>query len=365
GVSVENEEGQAEVHVFQGEVELRSAKDGNQKDATPQRLAAGRVVRVEPSSSRGQMVIRNIATSTNQFVRRLPIASEASKPTVDDKRSRPTVVADFSGGNGSSEVDQFPGVPGLGWATDWELGEIEEVDSIASIENTNPVLGGGDYLRVLATRRFGTDHVRRCVCRRLDLNSPVDLKKRHVVFFDVRLDVMDSVDDPRDAITICSNSKRGRELDNDLSAGWHIRAKGPRQGQGQASARDWHFSTSNGRGRVRDFGSDVAVCQGKTYSFRILVDPEARTWTPSIAVDGGRFKKFGAMGMRSSGTAEIRGYWPYLHFRWEMAGGNKGNRLERIGFSVDSIRIVPADQAGLADSGDYRDKDNAKSPRAL
>ena len=110
-----------------------------------ERLAAGRAVRVEPVGSAGEMVICDIAPSVDRFVRQLPVSAGPMEPTPDVTRPEPAVVADFSGGNGTSKVDQYPGIPGSGWATGWRLDAISEAESTASVESTDPLLGGDGH----------------------------------------------------------------------------------------------------------------------------------------------------------------------------------------------------------------------------
>jgi hypothetical protein len=334
----DEEDAAVDVEVFKGHVELRTPPDAARRDAFRRRIVAGDAVRIARAGARPKTVIRNIEQKADRFVRRFPATVDRENTPAAAARPRPSIVADFSGGNGSTRMDQFPGIPGDGWASEWSLDKIDNVESTAWIENTNPLLGGGDYLRVLATRKSGTAHERRSIVRRLDLHGPMDIRKPHLVSFDFRVDELDLFAETHDAVTICNNSKSDRELNNIPSGGWHLRF-GPEPRN--TTTNYWRFCD---RGRV--VRSGVVVAEGNVYSFRILVDPTSGTWTPSIAVNGGRFQRFQTMRMRCAGPPEKYGYWPYLHFRWGMAGGNKGNNRERIGFSVDSIRIVQGDEAG-------------------
>jgi len=332
GVFVEDEKGIAEVQVFQGNVELQTAAQGKPQKTSCQRVQAGGAVRITLVGQKGASpVISKITPPVNRFVRRMP-----STPVE-------AIVADFSGGEGNTQVDQFPGVAGSGWATGWSVGEAKELKCVTSIEQDNPLLGGGKYLRVLVERESGGAHASTATAveRRLALTNGVDLTKPHVVSLNLRIDVLNRFTEAGDWLSICSRSIPHTELGHGwpASSGWHICVVG--KGSKRAKSGNWAFLQRNKKGHVTDVNSGIPAREGNTYSFRILVDPPARQWTPSIAVNGGKWTTFKPMEMRSKGTAKKNKYWPFLHLYWRMEGGNKGEDVEKTGFSVDSIRITP------------------------
>jgi len=342
GLLVEGEEEATQVQVFQGEVELEARRKDTAESVVRRRLAAGRAVRIEPAGLKGEPIIREIAPPVDLFVRHMPVSAPLTEPIAAKPiatQPTPAIIADFSGGKGTSQAGQFPGVAGSGWASAWDVGEEGAAQTAVSVENSKPLFGGGDYLRLLVTRASGTDCIGQSIARRLELAGPVDLKKPYVISFDLRIDALGQFNDPLDAVSICSNV--GRKLPTFDNAGWHIQVLGS---VGGSTTRYWRFHDRyNGHRKLRAVSSRVVVRQRSTYSFRILVDPQAKQWKPSIAVDGGRPKTFRAMGMRSPGTAKDNGYWPFLHLHWRMAGGNKGADRETIGVSIDSIRITQTD----------------------
>jgi len=340
GVSVEPEKGTSEVEVFQGRVELQT---GNQRAPDCRRVEAGEAFRVSPGATGGQFVVRQYVAAADTFVRRMPAAGPAAPPAT---KPTPAIVAEFSGGNGQSQVDQFPGVPGDGWATAWGVGDAKELTCTASIEKDCPLLGGGDHLDVQVERRpAGTKAaVWTAVDRCLAVRGPVDLAKPYVVSFNLRIDRLSRFNEPGDRLSICARNvpqsefspERGRS-----SSGWHIcmAGKGGKDTR-RATSGNWTFFHRNDEEKAVGVDSGILPREGSIYSFRILVDPQARTWTPSIAVDGGKWTQFDRMGMRSRGTAEKNKYWPFIHFFCQLEGGSAGADVEKIGFSVDSIRIT-------------------------
>ncbi len=332
GVAVEDVQGTAEVHVFQGEVALKTGSENAGRKPKGRHLAAGRAVRIESTDQKGRVVVREIASSAARFVRRLPTPAESANQAI---------IADFSGGKGNTRVKQFPGTAGSGWATGWNVREAEGIKCTVSIEQANPVLGGGDYLRVLAVRESGAASICRAIERRLALTKRVDLTKPHVVSFSFRIDVLGRFTKAGDHLIICNNTYSEAAPRKGPTSGWHIRVDG--KDYEHAPARHWTFISGDGKGNEFRVSSGIPAHQGIGYSFRVLVDPQARRWTPAIAVSGGRWTTFRPMGMRSAGTAKDCKYWPFLYLYWMMEGGNEGADIEKIGFSVDSIRITTAD----------------------
>jgi len=325
GVRVEDEGRAADVQVFQGEVELTSPGVEDMRVA-PRRLAAGRAVRAAFVGQASTVTITEITPVADRFVRQLPPAEPA----------KPAIVADFSGGNGDSQADQFPGTAGSGWASGWRLQGTDGAQCTMSVEQPNPVLDGGNYLRVSVEQARG----RRGILRRLDVREPVDLTKPYVVSFSLRIDALGWFPKTVDQLVLCNISDT-TVGEKGARSGWHIRVDA-RAYKG-VKARHWSFVSGDGKGNFERFDSGIAVREGETYSFRILVDPAARQWTPSIGVNGGSPTPFGPMGMRSSGTAEQLGYWPNLYFYWIVEGGKKEADVAKLGFSVDSIRITAAE----------------------
>lgn len=336
GVRVVDEKGTGDVEVFHGKVELRAKAKDDPKNTMRQYLTMGQAARVEVSAADAALpTVRQVAPAVSKFVRQMPVSG--------------VIVANFSGGAGNTRSDQFPGTAGSGWATGWNVGahgNSKELSCVAAIDESSPLLGGGEYLRVLAERKAGNTDPDEwaAIDRRLAVTDVVDLTKPHVVTFNLRIDSLASFTKAGDRLSICTrNVELSRfVLPGSMSSGWHICMVG--QGgtsQKLARSRNWYFLHRDEKGRSFGVDSGITPSEGSTYSFRIVVDPPARRWTPSIAVDGGKWTEYEALGMRSKGTAEKNGYWPYLNLFWQLQGSEKEGDVERIGFSVDSIRITP------------------------
>lgn len=335
GVRVEDARGTAQVEVFRGDVELRASETQTPEKTFRHRLSVGQAVLIQVSDRRGGLpTIRPITPAASAFVRQMPTG------TVQ------TVVADFSGGAGNTQPDQFPGTAGAGWATGWGVGQAKELKCTASVDEAEPLLGGGKYLRVLAEREPGGAGTvtGSAVDRRVALTDRVDLTKPYVVSFDLRIDDLSRFTDANDRLSICARNVPQSQFSfkSLASSGWHVAIVGkPGKGGKRAVSGNWTFFQRDAEGKAVGVDSGIAPQEGSVYSFRILVDPAAKHWTPSIAVDGGKWTTFPRMGMRSTGTAEKNQFWAFLHFYYQLEGGGVADDVERIGFSVDSVRVVP------------------------
>jgi hypothetical protein len=336
GVYVEDDGRMADVQVFQGEVELTASV--TQKDLACYRLTAGRAIRIERAGPRNAARLREITPLADRFVRAMPPPADPPKAKAP-VRPTPAIVADFSGGNGKLRVDQFTGIPGPGWATAWKLKEHKAAEFTASVEDVAPIRDGGNYLKVQATRRSGDEWAGGAVVRRFRSGHGVDISKPYVISFDLRVDELERFDTDNDSVGIHA----GPKPDNDTrpGSGWAIRASG--NDLDGISPRRWKFFDGDGNGNYSKVDSGIDIEEGAVYSFRVLVDPVANIWKPSMNVNGGEFKTFKELGIRSANTPQDPKSWTFLHFHWHLRGGNKGEAKERVGFSIDSIRIAPAE----------------------
>jgi hypothetical protein len=184
--------------------------------------------------------------------------------------------------------------------------------------------------------------VRNAVVRRFRSTPQVDLAKPYELSFDLRVDELGQFDDELDTLRIYADQRVS--LQSSPTIGWVIRAAATdRDG---IAPRRWTLFDGDGKGnltKVVDTGLDIQ--EGGVYSFRILVDPVANVWKTSLSANGGKFKTFEPQAIRAANTSQEPKSWTFLHFHWQMKGGNRAEAKEakeKVGFSVDSIRIAPA-----------------------
>jgi len=323
GVRVPDSGAAAEVQVFRGAIALETEPQAVGTPPTQRRVTAGHAARVE--RAQGQSVFREVPQIASGFVRRMP---------------KPAIVADFSGGSGQSAANQYPGAGGEGWNGGWYCPKVKGIKPTIAVDRAAPTLGDGDYLRVLLERESGKAAATRAVQRELSRSGPVDLTKPYVVSLTFRLDVAARFDRAGECIILCNNQYPIEAKRPFPTSGWHIRFDGG--DYANVKAKHWVFASGDGKGDEERIDSGIPVVEGSIYSIRVLVDPATTRWTPSIAVNGGPWTTFKPMGMRSRGTAAEREYWPYFYLFWRLWGGNQGDEREKLGFSVDSIRITAA-----------------------
>jgi len=351
GVSVEDKKGATEVQVFQGRVELKAGKEGSEQTPVRRCVEAGRAVRVAPVDHSGELVVQEIASTVDRFVRHLP--TPPIKPPAAEKPAQlePTVVANFSGGHGREHADQYPGMYGGGWAGGWFTSKRGGMDLNVSLEDTKPIRGGGKYLRVLGVwglaDKAGNEAkvINGALVRRIipvgGFENRVDIAKPYVVSFDLRVDALKGFRGKYDCIAIAGDSRR--QPSTSPTTSWTIRASGSDEPEEAIPPRHWRFFNGDGRGNYRQVDSGIKMEQGRVYSFRVAVDPRAKTWVPSIAVDGQQPKTFAPMGIRAAGTAPKSVLGSFLKFQCQMKGSSKEKQCEIIGFSIDSVVVDQAE----------------------
>ena len=62
------------------------------------------------------------------------------------------ITADFSGGDGNTQPDQWQGTAGSGWADAWGRRIGSNSTSTFGVQNSNPFGNGGNYLEVDYTK---------------------------------------------------------------------------------------------------------------------------------------------------------------------------------------------------------------------
>ena len=341
GVCVDEKQGTAKVEVFQGEVVLQAADKKQPSIKLRESLMAGQAVRVEMAGRQGTLpIVRKIATAKDTFVRQIPLLTPGMPKSLPE--SPKAVVADFSGGEGVSNANQFPGTAGSGWTTGWLVKEFNGLKWSTSIEQANPILGGGKYLQVLfeSESDASNGYLGAEIERRLSVTDGVDLTKPYMVSFNFRVDALDGFVGPGDRLSLCSRClpKVEGKREGQSSSGWHFSIVA--DDAMHRRSMHWAIVGTNKSGKVTIINSGIPVNVGNVYSFRIFVDPTTAQWTPSIAVNGGEWIEFKTMGMRSKGTAKQNDYWPVLYFYYRLSGVDKGKEVKRTEFSVDSIRYT-------------------------
>ena len=229
--------------------------------------------------------------------------------------ARADIVANFTGGNGTTQADQYAGMAGDGWSTAWR--EASDTDISATVINTSPLNGGGNYLSV-TNNDAGTSTSGDCVGRKYTDFGGVVLTTPHTISFDFRLDTpVSQIVGSGDQLIFVN--ARGIALGGDNGYGiWTVPVSG---------ALKWGWR--NGGSGVT---STMDVVTGTVYHFTIDLDPAAHKYEVTIS-NGTTSVSSGLVGYRNTTYA----YLDYIDFF------SKDVNLpsDPITFSLDNLRIVP------------------------
>jgi hypothetical protein len=206
----------------------------------------------------------------------------------------------FTGGNGSTSVDQYPGIAGTRWLEGWvETGSI----TASVVDNDVLVAGGGNYLSI--SNLTGGEGVTR------RLLAPTDHAYR--LELDLRVDSL-----PDEAsLTLSTGSNR---LIN-TNASNYIQTKASVGGE-------WFFSGGGG-----SVFSGIDLVEGTVYHFDFLLDPVDKQYMATV----------------SDGLSSYTSDW--ILFRNQNAPvsmpffelGSQATTVsdDTLAYSLDNIRLVP------------------------
>ena len=242
------------------------------------------------------------------------------------------VVANFDAGNSTEEVDAFPGMPGDGWASRWDVTEQGTGHCTATAQNTSPV-DDGYYLSVAVNNPAGATYsnVSRSYAIEDETDKRINLKVYHRIQFSLRIDeaTIADLDSAVDKYVISLSSAATTDMGpRDVFC---IFATGDAAEYGEQAVRKWALINGDRKGEIDSvIGSGVSLTSGGTYFFEIDVNAEDRTYQVRITSGAASFE------------SEI--------LDWRTADDNAGGHLNFIcrcdspddtrAFSLDSIKIT-------------------------
>ncbi len=239
------------------------------------------------------------------------------------------IVANFTGGNGATSVDQYLGIAGGGWATAWSRTGTAK-SGFPTVGSATPLNGGGNYLKVQSdiTNEYVT------VSRQWD-NAVASYASPTTVKFDLRWDsIANPLNSTGDVLDVFEGST--------FAAGsFHIYAFGATNGSVPAST--WAFYNGAKNNAAFDptklVSTGVAMNFTTVYSFTINLDPAARTWTGTVTNGINTYTSPTAIGFNSASTS-LGGV---LNF--ETKGSFSSDDPT---FSTDNISIIVPEPGSLA-----------------
>jgi len=253
-------------------------------------------------------------------------------------------VANFSAGNDNTNggtnaptPDSFTGSAGGGWQGGWIT--TASGTAVATVKNTSPVSGGGNYLSMTLA---GSSSVAQVGLDRLfgGAGGGVSLTATQTISWDFRLD-------ETGLSTFTGGNDRyqfmGNAAPDQTTAGsdeWFVFASGANPNLVPGFVADtWLFysgSTSTNafnNGTVANSG--IALTPGTTYHFTITTNPVTKTYLGSVSDGVTTYTTPTALNWRnySSNPTASGGYF--------IASTIADNAGETRAYSLDSVQIVP------------------------
>ena len=232
------------------------------------------------------------------------------------------VVANFTDGTGTASPDQYTGTAGSGWTGAW--GKLPGSGSIitATVANTSPLKGGGNYLSMsMNSTSSGNEYL----TRTWD-SSAVAYTGPLTLSWQFRLDSpLGGFTGITDQVAFADGS--GPNLS------FFIVAEGATQGN--ALAQTWAFY--NGQRNAGSFDASlfvstgISLVSGAVYDFSVTLDPSTRSWVGTVSNGVTSFTS-GTLGFRTNAFSAVGTFEAGL--RSDGVGG-------AVTGSLDSISIVP------------------------
>ncbi|EIQ01195.1 hypothetical protein OpiT1DRAFT_05764 [Opitutaceae bacterium TAV1] len=213
----------------------------------------------------------------------------------------------------------WPGTAANGWSSPWVETKGDGVALSATIKNTAPLAGNGNYLAVsLSATSANSATVNRAIT---EASSGINTAAAYQITFDFRLDQDFTANQQ-----VFLYAAPGSSSVTSASVSWSIVGD---------TTNGWRLNNGNKNGSViAQVKTNVAVTTGVIYSFTIDVDPSTRTWSASITSSAGDYTNTGdAFGFRTAADTMTS---PKLSF-----GGTPGNATDAtLNFSIDSVNIT-------------------------
>lgn len=258
------------------------------------------------------------------------------------------ITADFSGGMGTTQPDQYVGTDGDGWARSWySLTSSSNISIGGAIQTSDPVNGGGNYLQV-TTNQTGNDGAQQntSLGRKYTNYGDVSTTAAHQISFDLRIDswTVGEANPGSQFIGIYGNTtgSMGNNFTNNST--WMIRVYAGNSGGATALTWAAYDGSRNGSGynssNLEDIGSGLTMEIGTTYSFTITNDPTTGSYMVSVSDGETVVSTADWLGYRTANWGE--GYTDDLWTVWHEQTLNLNDGAE---FSVDNISITAIPEA--------------------
>ncbi len=252
------------------------------------------------------------------------------------------VVANFDGGNGTTEVDGYEGKAGNGWTAGWDQwtggGGVGTPTIIRSVTNTDPLVsGGGNYLHssLLKDAIQGTLFSR--ISRPFESFGVLDTGSRYTISLLQRFDGELLAGTSRFYLYDGTGRWPG---DNDDST-WAVTLRN------FDDKWQWLVSDGNGMGTqgniVDPVATGVEIIYGSTYSIHLDIDRANGRYAATIINLDYQESVTPGLAQFSSGWLDLQSVTTVVN---QFNIGTRWTSSDAVTFSTDSIAIVPEPAAG-------------------
>ncbi|NLE36603.1 MAG: PEP-CTERM sorting domain-containing protein [Pirellulaceae bacterium] len=212
-----------------------------------------------------------------------------------------TLVADFTAGNTTAEVDGYQGMAGDGWAGAWVLGKTSGVTAVATVndpsnfegDELNP--GLGNYLDVTMGREGSTGAGGGVIrsYKSTELGA-VDWTLEHTISFTIRLDedvdALDAFTDLDDRYVFHGRKDAlAPQTGGNMGTGFLITGVSKNVGTvfPAGVAGEWTFYNGDGDDSflsdpLKHVDTDIQLLTGHVYEFQVVVKPETKTYDAAV-----------------------------------------------------------------------------------
>jgi len=245
-----------------------------------------------------------------------------------------TIIADFSGGNGEAQANQYTGKAGDGWLGAWNARIGQNATNTFSVLNTNPFGSGGNYLNIIYSKTASGGSNRGGVSRAFATvgAGSVDVTKQYSIAFDFRVESLTGWSGSGDQFVFSSESTTtigsiGSELP------WSLTIRGD---------NGFAVTNGNGTGSISNLNFSslglTALAANTVYSVNVTIDPLHNGYDLTITRGGTTYRASDLnggklLGFRTNATAANANV---LQFRNIMDGATDATT-----WSLDNIAVIP------------------------
>lgn len=277
---------------------------------------------------------RNLCSShVHRFrIALLPLIAISVAAAIPEARS--AVIADFSGGDGTTQPDQYKGVAGNGWADAWGSRNGSGGTTTIGVENTNPFGSGGNYLQLDYLRSTAGGSNRAGVARTFETGTAggINMTSPYTISFDFRADTLTVFNTSADQFAFSSESSTTIGAFGP-DAPWSLLIRGD---------TGWVVTNGNGSGGVTNLNFSslglTSLTVNTIYTIKIFIDPLNSAYDLTITTGGNTYRASDLngnqlLGFRTNATAASANV---LQFR--STNDAVGDEQK---WSLDNIAVVP------------------------